>query len=276
MANVDPSEETSESDLKEELRRRLLRRVGVRDLADEITDLLKAQGRKPGTREKVGAYLASELISKFATPNHDIEQLIEKRPRQLSAILDEILLEEIQQIIRANPPVLKAKTRRAKIATDEQRKKRTKAAKNRYERRRRIQYIGRGLIEQQFGEASPFSLTGLLEQLPPSGPCLDDIFRGSRVKMCRDIYSLQSLFGLSRKKLAATPKIRRGRETFYDYRAVLHCMDALLKQSGERAAWLPDPERRRTVLTGILFRAKQEAQPKIADAFAKTLVPYLH
>ena len=94
--------------------------------------------------------------------------------------------------------------------------------------------------------------------------------------MCDDMYSLQSLFGLSRKKLAAAPKIRRGRETFYDYRAILRCMEGLLKHTGEDAAWLSDPTRRRTVLTGVLFRAKKEAKPKIADAFAEKLLPYLH
>jgi hypothetical protein len=276
VANVVPSAETSESDLKEELRGRLLRTIGVRDLADEITCLLKARGRKPGTQETVAVYLASELISKFAQPNREVERLIENRSRQVDAMLGEIVWEEVQQFIKANPKILQAKARRAKIATDEERTKRTKEAKNRYEHRRRIRYIGRGSVEQQFGETSPFSLAGLLEQLPPWGPCLDNIFRGGRVKMCDVMDSLQSLFGLSRKKLAAAPKIRRGRETFYDYRAVLHCMDTLLKQSGERAAWLPDPERRRTVLAGILFRAKQEAEPKIADAFAKTLLPYLN
>ena len=270
------SEEPSDSDIREELRRELLPAISLRELAAEITDLLKLLGRKPGTPEEVGAALARKLISRFARPNRKIEQLIDHRPRQLHAMLGEIVWDEIQQLIKANPQILHAKAPRAKIATDEERTKRTKAAKNRYEHLRRTRYIGRGSIEQQFGETSPFSLGGLLEQSPPWGPCLDDIFRGGRVKMCDGRYSLQSLFGVSRKKLAAAPKIRRGRETFYDYRAVLDCMDTLLKQSGERAAWLPDQERRRTVLTGIFFRAKQEATPKIADAFAKILLPHLN
>jgi hypothetical protein len=270
------STELNETDIQQELRARLLPNINVRDLSYAITDFLKARGKKPGTQEKVAIELASELIPKFAQPNRDVERLIENRPRQLHAMLREIVWEEIQQFIKANPQILQAKASRAKIATDEERTRRTKAAKNRYEQRRRTRYVGHGLIEQQFGDTSPFSFGGLLEQTPRWGPCLDDIFHGGTVKMCDDMYSLQSLFGLSRKQLVGKPGIRRGREVFYDYQSVLNRMDKLLKQSGERAAWLRDAERRRTVLTGILFRAQQEAEPKIADAFAKTLLPYLN
>jgi hypothetical protein len=73
----------------------------------------------------------------------------------------------------------------------------------------------------------------------------------------------------------AKPRIRRVRETFYDYWGVLACMDALLKQSPENAYWLPDASRRRTVLIGILVRARQEATPKIRKTFEATLLPYL-
>ena len=274
MSHFDKSE-ASESDIKEELRHRLLRTIELRDLADHITDLLKARGKKQGTHERVGAYLASELRSKFAQPNKDIEQLIEKRPRQLYAMLEEIAVhEEFRQFIKAHPQILQAKPRRVKIVTEEERQKRTKAAKNRYEQLRRAGHIERGRIEQEFGEPSLFG--GLLDKSIPWGPCLDNIFHGGRVKMCDHIDSMQSLFGLSRKQLVATPAIRHGREFFYDYQAVLNCMNHLLEQSDDRALWLRNPERRRTVLTGILVRAKQKALPKIADAFEQTLLPYLN
>jgi hypothetical protein len=52
-------------------------------------------------------------------------------------------------------------------------------------------------------------------------------------------------------------------------------MEALIRQTGPGAHWLPDTERRRIVLTSILFRARQEAAPKICKAFEKTLRPHL-
>lgn len=272
MAKPDPFAEPSDADLKEELRRRLLPLVTVHTLANEIADLVTGMGRKPGTAEKVGSILANKLISKFAKLDQ-LEKLIENRPRQLHALLGEILREEYEGFFKANPKLLQR--RRAKIATDEERKMHNKAAKNRYERRRR--YTGRESIEGQFGDPSPFLLGGLLEKSPPPwGPCLDDIFRGGRIKMCDDYKeSLQSLFDLHRKKLAPAPQIRVGREVFYDYRAVLRCMDTLLKHPKERPHWLPNPDRRRTVLTGILSRAQQQATPEIREAFEKTLRPYL-
>jgi hypothetical protein len=273
---VAKSEEPSDSDIKEELRRELLPAISLHELAAEITDVLTLLGRKPGTREEVGAALARKLISKFARPNRKIEQLIDRRPKQLSNLLNEILLEECQHFIQAHPEILLKTRSRAKVASEAERIRRMKASKNWYDRRRRRD-LKLGLIERDFGENSPLSLAGLLQQLPPSGPCLDDIFHGGMVRMCNDTYSLQSLFGLSRRKLSvAAPGIRRGRELFYDYRAVLRCMEALLKNTGKDATWLPDSSRRQTVLTGVLFRAKREAEPKIADAFAKTLLPYLN
>jgi len=113
------SEEPSDSDIREELRRELLPAISLRELAAEITDLLKLLGRKPGTPEEVGAALARKLISRFARPNRKIEQLIDHRPRQLHAMLGEIVWDEIQQLIKANPQILHAKAPRAKIATDE-------------------------------------------------------------------------------------------------------------------------------------------------------------
>ena len=161
--------------------------------------------------------------------------------------------------------------------TETQRVRGIKIAKNRYERIRRSPVSRPGWIERDFADRSYSVLLNPLNPPKPTGPCLDGILRGGTVKMCNDVYSLQSLFGLSRKKLSvAGPGSRRGREFFYDYHAVLRCMDALLKNTGEDAPWLPDLSRRRTVLTGVLFRAKQEAEPKIADAFAKKLLPYLN
>jgi hypothetical protein len=276
MRKPDAMAEPSDSEIKDELRRRLQDSVSVIDLADEITQLLKARGKKPGTPEEVAVAVANKVVTKFAKSNRELDRLIEYRPRKLHALLGEVLWEDVQRLFRENPEFFRLKKSRAKVTTDEERVRRAKASKNRYEHRRR-RFISLGMIEQQFGEKSPWSLAGLLDNSPPNGPCLDEIFHGGTIKMCDDISSLQLLFGLTRKKLyAAGPAIRRGRETFYDYRAVVACMDMLLTQKGPDANWLPDSERRRTVLTGIFFRAQQEATPEIREAFGKTLLPHLN
>lgn len=277
-------EEPCDSEIKEELRRKLLPTLSLRELADEITDILKSLGRNPGTREEVSAALASKLISKFARPNREIERLINRRPREVHSLLHADALEELQDFIRTYPETFSATKSRQKVATEADRIRRRKESKNWYERRRR-RSRELGFIEREFSDSSRPSLTELLQglstgqplKLPPTGPCLDDIFHGGAVRMCGNTYSLQSLFGLSRKKLSeAAPGIRRGRELFYNYRAVLRCMQGLLEHTGKDAAWLRDPSRRRMVMTGVIFRAKQEAKPRIADAFTKTLVPYLN
>jgi hypothetical protein len=264
----------SNSEAKQELRLRLQQSVSIADLADEIADLLKAFGKRPGTPEQVAIRLANKLVSKFAKQNRELERLIENRPEQLRDLLGASVLDEAYRLIRS-PGLRRLRKSRANVTTDEERIRRTRASKNRYDRSR-AKHIDPGLIEREFGEAPAFSLLTALDPPPSRGACLDEIFHGGTVKMCNGIYSLQSLFGLSRKKLsAAGAGIRRGRETFYDYRAVLACMDALLKQTGPCAHWLPDTERRRTVLTGILFCAREEATSEICEAFDRTLLPHL-
>jgi len=143
--------------------------------------------------------------------------------------------------------------------------RRVKQAKNQYEYFERSHFITPGHIEYEFADSRA-----------RAGPCLDKIFHRSETQMCGPGDSLQNLFGLSRKRLSmADPAIRHGRETFYDYRGVLACMDALLKQSPENSYWLPDATRRRLVITGILLRARQEATPKIRKAFEGMLLRYM-
>ena len=262
----------SNSHLKHELRRRLQQRVSIADLVETIADLLKALGKRPGTPEQVATRLAKELASKFAKQNLELEQLIENRPEQLRNLLRASVSDECERFLRANPGF--PRRTRTKVTTDEERLCRTKIAKNLYEHLRRSPVPTPGWIERDFADRSaPFLLD---PYRPPPPTRLDAIFHGGAAKMCDETYSLQSLFGLGRKKLSSAGSgIRRGRERFYDYHAVLACMDALLKQPGPGAHWLPDRERRRTVLTGILFRARQDATPEICEAFERTLLPHL-
>src|SRR4029077_15266697 len=122
--------------------------------------------------------------------------------------------------------------------------------KKRYEEARKT--VGKvSLIEREFGAHSVQTLGTPIGQ--PVGPCLDGLFRGGEVSMSSGIYSLESLFGVSRKLLPPSlPMRREGRAFLYDYRSLLICMEALLKSH----TWLTDAELRRTVLTGVIHRAK--------------------
>ena len=186
--------------------------------------------------------------------NRELEQLIENRPEQLRDLLSASAVDECERLINANPGFLRRT--RMRVTTEEEGLRRTRASKNLYEYIRRSHVTTPGWIELDFAKRSDSFLLDPYHPPPPT--CLDEIFHGRTVKMCGDGYCLQSLFGIDRKKLSAAGSgVRRGRETFYDYRAVLACMEALIRQTGPGAHWLPDTEWRRIVLTSILFRARQ-------------------
>ena len=274
MHNAGKSSEFDENRraIQQDLQNRLAKNVSVPVLAAEITRLLKLLGKHPGTVERVAQYLAEKLAPRFAHKSESLQTLIEYRWKELTDWADLVAWEEVKA--KALPIIEAQKKVRPKIKTQSERLRRNKSAKNRYERLERNYVTKIGAIERNFS-AKPALLS--LGPAPPTGPCLDKIFHGGRYKMSGAVDSLQWLFGLRRKRLSmAGPAIREGRETFYDYRGVLACMDALLKQRGRCAHWLPDAEQCRTVLTGILFRAEQEATPEISEAFRKTLLPHLN
>ncbi|MEP6698848.1 MAG: hypothetical protein ABJB09_03880, partial [Verrucomicrobiota bacterium] len=140
-----------------------------------------------------------------------------------------------------------------------------------YEQKRRVARIQQlGGIEQEFGSASLYSLANPSE--PPWGFCLDRLFAGGAVAMSTGSDSLQSLFRVSRKSLPAVlPRSRDGRAILYDYRALLISMHVLLSSN----RWLSDPGRRKTVLSGVVWRAMKVASPDIAAAVDSTLAPFL-
>src|SRR5206468_10240076 len=119
-----------------------------------------------------------------------------------------------------------------------------KASKNSYENlTRKARRRGRpGLIEQEFGLKSPaLSFLNPFKRSPPSGPCLDDLLKGGEVKMSAGLYCLESLFGVDRHQFPKTlPCSRRGRQVFYDLRAVINCMLSLLDGSTPGRRWLPE------------------------------------
>jgi hypothetical protein len=248
--------------VQQKLQQSLAQPINKAQLAAEIATLLTSLGRKVD-RGLLAQRLADDLASRFTHKSNKLQTIIKYRPEELSALARAATWDQIETEVL--PMIERQKKSRAKIKTEEERRRRLKAAKNRYEHYGRNSFITPGHIEHEFAD-SPWL----------GGPCLDKIFHGGGTQMCGPGDSLQNLFGLSRKRLSmAKPPIRRRRETFYDYQGVLACMDALLKQSPQNAYWLPDAARRRTVIIGILVRARQEATPMIFEAFEGTLLPYL-
>jgi hypothetical protein len=149
--------------------------------------------------------------------------------------------------------------------------------KSSYEYKRRgYNRDGVGEIERQFGLGYTLS-----SALSPFGPyCLDEIFKAAAVNMRR----LQELFGMERHRFPKKLRtFERGRETLYDYRAVVKIMKTLLKEDlGEkpvrgktRRLW-PRADLRTRVLSGIAARIKiVPTKKKIATAFVNMIRPHL-
>jgi hypothetical protein len=256
---------------QKKLRRILAEPVSAADLASHIATLLTSFGKR-ASRFVVAQRLAEDLASRFNCKSEALQNLIKYRPKELANLAHLAAWDQIKADVL--PFIAAQKNVLAKIKTEGERVRRKQRAKNRYEHFERNYVRKPGAIERDFSTGSV-----LLSRYPlvsPTGFSLDEIFHGRSVTMSGRVDSLQWLFGLRRKRLSmARPLIRRGRKIFYDYRGVVACMDALLKQTGPNAYWLPDPSRRIIVLASILLRARQEAKPRIRKALEKTLFPHL-
>jgi len=269
--------EEDQDAIRRKLQHSLATPVTTAQLAHEIATLLTSFGRKANI-PLIARRLAEHFGSRFTHKSDALEKLIKYRPKELANLVNQAANLAHQAAwddikTKVLPMIAAKKKVRRKTKTQEERARRSKQAKNRYEHVERGYISKPGAIEREFSARSALLS---LYPLPVTGPCLDKIFYGGRYKMSGAVDSLQWLFGLSRKKLSmARPAIKKGRESFYCYRAVLACMEALLKQAGPNAYWLPDPVRRQTVLTGVVFRARGEAKPRIRKAFERKLLPYL-
>ena len=176
-------------------------------------------------------------------------------------------------------------------------------AKRKYERKRhrRRPKGAKGDIEEQFcgtattGADTTMAEVDLLSYLskafssaePPfvgEPTCLDEILGGGLVKMI----TLEALFGRERHEFPpGLEAVKKGRETFYDYRTAVKITDALLdnqwtkrrkrsvKGRGTRRSWPKLPENRAAVLAGIEARLKTVSAPaKVVEAFQKVLDKY--
>jgi hypothetical protein len=279
---IDPNElswtELAQHDpklLKTKLETRLVEPADVNQLSREITRLLKGLGRRPGTYENVARHIATRLAPRFRHVSVTLERLIANRPVELAAVLQASDWDEYSKIAETISSLPKPKKTRAKQLTEEQRRRSLKASKNRYERRKRRQslYGETGLIEEEFAiRKRPFLLSDPLNRRPPTGPCLDVLLNLGDVPMSGETYCLESLLGMDRHNFPKSlPHVRRGRHIFYDIRALVKAIVALI----EKGKWLPEPDRRNLVLKGIIQRARDIGQPKLATILEQIFSPYL-
>jgi hypothetical protein len=278
---IDPNElswtELAQHDpklLRQKLEDRLAKRINVGQLSREITSLLKSLGRRPGTPELAARHIATQLASRFAV-NVTLEQLIANRPAELAVALEASDWDEYSKVAERISNLPKPKKTRAKQLTEEQRRRSRRTSKNRYERRKRqhSRYCETGLIEEEFAiRKRPFLLSDLLSdplnRRPPTGPCLDVLLNFGEVPMS----DLESLLGMDRHNF---PKsllhIRRGRQIFYKIDVLIWCILVLVK----KGKWLPETDRRIVVLRGIIQRARDIGQPKVAAVLEQIFRQYL-
>ena len=257
--------------LKPRLEETLIKCVSPDQLACEITQIIKPLGKKPGTPEKVAHHIATELAPRLRHVSTALNRLIANRPVELAAALYASEIDYHMSLVELISTFPEPKKVRARQLTEEQKRGNVKASKNHYERRKRRRYPHPqvGLIEQELGTRhfswADFGAT-------PTGPFLDNLLKLGEVSMSRGQDCLERLFGVDRHKL---PKsllcVRRGRRVFYDFRAVLECMEELMKNG----RWLTDVRRRKLVLSRIVYRAKHIGKPKLAALLDKFFRLYL-
>ena len=239
-----------EKQLKAQKLKQLLKSVedltGHDDLVDPVRELIRL------------AVLQDREIEYLMQFRRDWEQIEAHYPDQLENLYSESLFPLrplIEKLAEQKPKNFEDTRRRYKLSS------------------------GVGLIEYQFGGAGEaewkHSLSGQLGS-PYKATCLDKIFAGGAVKMHESegermsFWSpgdrirepgLQNLFGMHRNRFPKNLSVKEdGREIWYDYRAVVEIMRALLleeprKGKGSVRLWLRgDPVLRTRVLSGIAAR----------------------
>lgn len=157
---------------------------------------------------------------------------------------------QLMEWLQAQP-----KPKRYRNLTPEEKRRRDKLSKDKYERLNR-KLDGRkraSLIKEQFG-GNFFPAHPTLDPLNANFyTCLDEILRGGRIEMS----DLEDLFGMERHRFkGCLPKrIRTSKRCSYNYQTVLKIADNLLCR---KCAWLSDIEIQR-FLRGLAERANEIA-----------------
>jgi hypothetical protein len=172
---------------------------------------------------------------------------------------------QLMEALQAQP-----KPKHHRNLTPEEKRKRDKLSKDKYERLNR-KLDGRkrtSLIEEQFGRNS-FPAHPTLDPLNANFyTCLDEILRGGRIKMS----DLEDLFGKERHRFkGCLPKRKRtSKRCSYNYQTVLKIVDNLLCR---KCAWLSDIEIQR-FLRGLSERASEIASQE-AKAHDVHITPHV-
>ena len=263
---------------REELRNRLLAPIDVKELADDLLRILKRLPDSLPPKQQLATVLAQFLGQRWSVRSRVVEQLIERRAELLSDTFRKMEFEDRKALglyFSKNPPEEKKLTPEEKARLASRRN-----PKNRYDQTRSFSSSAMGHIEYEFSEYRSdilFSLASVAGGEPPSGPCLDGILTGGYVHMVPGVYCLQDLFGMDRHRLpkALPCKEERSRERLYGLKGVMECMSRALGDERPEYRWLPDVERRKVVLTGIISRARKVGSIKVARAVEKILRPHL-
>jgi hypothetical protein len=262
--------------LRDKLKAQLGKPVSIDQLSSEITRILKTLGTMPGSYETVAHHIATGLAPGFSHVSKALERLIANRPAELAAALEASEFDEYRKFAGTVLNSPKPKKTRTREPTEEEKRRNRRASKNRYERRKR-QHFGfceAGLIEQEFAiRKGTFLLSDPLNRQAPTGPCLDVLLNLGYVPMSGAAYCLESLLGMDRHNFPKSlPHVRRSRRIFYDICALVKCVMALVA----KGKWLPDGDRRKLVLSGIIQRARDVGQPPaLATVLEQTFRPYL-
>jgi hypothetical protein len=227
----------------------------ITDLTRAIEDLASRK-KKPEDLEGIIAE-AQELARRWKVAKRPVLEGYSSQP--LVVLLTALVVElredqDFASLISWFPPMLEVEP----------------ARQSKYEaKRRRNRWDRVGEIVRQF-DGSNF-WRHLAGDIPPD--YLAALFRCETVTMTQ----LETLFGMDRhrfpRKLTC---VREGKRTWYDLRAFLEIMDALLteprhkkqKRGSPRRVWLIDSDLRKRVLNGMILRAHSVCADKhLARAF---------
>jgi hypothetical protein len=258
--------------IQAELLAKLLPQTDPHILKNEIHELLNNLAGDSARNANLASNLAAYLTQKYwitDTKAGGLRRLIQYHAKELRQFIDDLAFKEFYASLKAGLlPKLNKQTRR-KLLTKTELAQRRKLSKKRYDSRR-CEYRD-GLIEEQFGTfSSPLHSIGRA----PEGPCLDVFSKTGAVVMAGRTDSLENLFGVDRHRFPKSlPHERRERNQVYSLDAFVSCLAHLLANGDSNKQWLPDPIKRKLVLTGIIRRAHQFS-PKIAVMLVERLLPY--
>jgi anti-sigma28 factor (negative regulator of flagellin synthesis) len=258
------SDARSESEDRQERIKILWDAITSGELAQDAKDLADNELIRSLTELAQKQKCEIEYLGKF---RRDWERIHAHYPEKLEQLDGAILVAELRPLLATLP-------------------KRKPQAVFEDKRRTRRQPGDVGLIEWEFGGGAEEQRPKVPMALPYEPTCLDEIFAGGAVRMrSEDValnaessrplawwlpkaqhkVGLEELFGMERHRFGkGLPRFKKGRERWYNYRAVVKIMHRLLneeppkgkkpRRGKTRRLWLGDRNKEMRVLSGIVAR----------------------